>query len=129
MARSIVASFAQAVVITTLCGLVGFSFAYLPDAHRSDAWPLAVVGAAIGAGACLASLPFRRDASSFNSHASQTTIRGIRLSILGLFLAVLGWLVTVFHSPSIGYVTVVLGVLAGGVGIALINIGKRQPHG
>jgi len=129
MSRTAAISIVQSASITRLCALVGLSLAYVPGANHDDALLLAMGGAAIGVVASLVSLLFKPAASDFSEKASPTVILGVRLSLGGFGLAVVGWLVGVFLSASFAIYIVAPGVVVGALGVVLINVGKRQQRG
>ncbi len=57
------------------------------------------------------------------------TMRGVRVSIYGFGAAIAGWLVAVFIHGASGTFLGVTGIIVGGIGVVLVNVGKRQSHG
>ena len=120
MKRNTIISVVQSIVIVAVCAALGLSLAMVAGTAGAGPLPAAVVGAAFGLVGVFVGFMVRSSAPSSERYSSSRMI-GLRLTMLGIMLAVAGWLVGVFLSQTIGYWVVVVGVLTGCAGIAVLR--------
>jgi len=120
MNRNTVFSVTQSIIIVVVCAALGLSLAEVSGA-AGIAPLLSVIGGIVFGlvGVCVGFM-VRSPKPDPEQHSGATV--GFRIVIVGFMLAIAGWLVSVFLSQAIGYWFVVVGVLAGCAGIAIVRL-------
>ena len=102
--------------IVSVATLMGLSLAKVT---ASDPWVPSIGAAALALVAVGIGSLFRQQATSFEKVTSPRKLMGMRVGTVGFGVALLGWLVAVFLSGTVGYYIVVFAVAIGFTGMAI----------
>jgi hypothetical protein len=117
-----ISSAAQSIIIVAACAALGFSLALISGAAGASPFLSAIAGSVFGLIGVFVGF-FVRSPIRGPERNLGASIVGLRIAILGFMLAIAGWLVSVFLSPSIGHWAVVIGVLICCTGLAILRFG------
>ena len=123
MRRNPIFSAIQFVVIVAVSTILGLALAMVAGAQGISPLFSTIGGLGFGLVSALVGFGF---ASSHKSHEriSGGRVLGVRLTVCGFTLAIAGWLIGIFFSPTIGHLAVAVGVVSGCAGIAFIRFGS-----
>jgi hypothetical protein len=120
MNRIGIISATQSIIIVAICAALGLTLAMVSDAEGASPLLSAIGGAVFGLVGVFVGFMARSSRQNLERSFGARAF-GLRIAMLGFVLAIAGWLVGVFLSQTIGYWVVVVGVLTGCAGVAVLR--------
>jgi hypothetical protein len=112
----------QSIAVILGCAAIGVSLTRVPGGEASDAFSMALGGGAIGLVGVVVGLLVRGPVHEQQQHKTPRQLAGLRLSTVGLLVAMVGWLLVVFVHATLGSYVMVTGILSGIAGIIIHNV-------
>ena len=114
-----VTAFAPYVAIILVASLMGFSLTRVDTGAAEHQIGFTLGGATLAAVAILISRVFSGAAKEVTTKIPEKNLRGMKIGVVSFCVALSGWLVAVLVNGKVGFVLVVVGVVAGFIGIAI----------
>ena len=116
--------------IVLLFALLGHSLTRLEGVNKDDGLAFALVGALFAGIALFIGSRLQPATSQLENSRPTIHFLGLRIGVIGFFIALCGWLVAIYVNGKAGFILAVVGIIGGFVGMLnhfyfMVNGGKH----